>query len=230
MSPSPTTGPVYAKSARPVDVAAAFEEHRRTTPRGLVRPIIVPATASTTVAQKREACARADAARPRRLGGGMDLQDIRQSRYAVGGVAHAFGVVGHGHPIRLERGAFAEAIACRGLSLFLNHPDAGEEASLASMTDGSLHVEEDWRGCWFEAAFRDDPPGREAFRLVWHGEVTGVSFGWRGGAVHHEHGTAVFSHVNAWELSLLTAPSRPRFQLTWVRPSAEALRRRQAFL
>src|SRR5690349_21803491 len=103
---------------------------------------------------------------------------VRNVRRAIGGYAAVFDQQSVRGDLIVAPGAFRDVIASRGVFLFLNHPgDAGVRPSLASTTRGTLYLEEDGYGLWFEACLENDPDGIEAYRHVLYGSATGVSWG-----------------------------------------------------
>jgi phage head maturation protease len=97
------------------------------------------------------------------------------------------------------------------------------------MQAGTLHVEEDRFGLWFEAALQGDA-GRHTYLAMRCGAVTGLSWGSSGGfSKLMTGGIREYSAHDAWEISILTTPAQPRFSNTWMAPNAEARRHRRFY-
>jgi HK97 family phage prohead protease len=234
--PAQTITRIHARDASPAAVAEAFTRAAAQTRHGLFGPIdapmiVIPASRALGVqAPPREPRAAA-AVRPQpRPVAAADraLASIRSSPYAIGGYAAVFNRTSRGgNPIWIAPGAFRGAIAARSVYLVLNHPEAGERPSLASQAAGSLHLEEDARGLWFEAALRDDDAGRRAFRLIHSNAAAGMSWGSCGGTQDaNAVGGCRYTSLAIWEISIVAPPERPRFEGTWVAINGVARRRR----
>jgi HK97 family phage prohead protease len=233
MPPSASPRIVRAKDASALSISKAFEEQRRGATRGFFGPgslpvIHIPVPSGTMVQGMREAPSRptpTPVIKSRPLSSADALRAIREHRLSIAGYAAVFSVTSAGAPhIRICPGAFRRAIAARGVYLLLDHPDAGEAPSLASMPAGTLYLEEDNHGLWFEAALSS----ALAYRMVVDGDMSGVSWGSSGG--HYVDGAAgvrIYDDMAIWEVSLLSKPDVPRFPQTWVMDNRDARMRRR---
>lgn len=156
---------------------------------------------------------------------------FRFDRYAIGGYAARFDLTSPigGRLEQVRHGAFAKAIAAGRIHLLVNHLNYADHRalSLASMSRGTLHVEEDSVGLWFEASLYDDAHGARMMQSVQQGMVTGASTGCRGNfdyVCRGKNGVDLLTESNPWEISLVTAPRQPGRRGTWVKPLEEALR------
>ena len=122
--------------------------------------------------------------------------------------------------------AFREVIASRGVFLFLNHPgDAGVRPSLASTSAGTLYLEEDRHGLWFEAALADDAAGIEAYQNVIYACVSGV-LAQRGIGIHDSSGCSYGDEPSRVGSVFARATSSTRFRATWAATNIAARSRR----
>jgi len=160
------------------------------------------------------------------------LERIRAHPYAVSGYAVTFNQVSvrAGGRELTAPGAFARALVLnRGWYLLLNHVVDGRP-SLASMATGTLHVEEDSYGLWFDAQLPDDRVGARLFDAVCRREICHVSTAtWGPTCEAHTlpDGLLVFTGVPAaWEISLLAPPQQPALVGTWVQANGAARRER----
>lgn len=161
------------------------------------------------------------------------MNSIRNHPHAIAGYVARFDVVSPhgGRREQIRPGAFAKALLAGGWFLFENHRNYADDGalSLSSMRTGTLHVEEDAVGLWFEAALRDDADGARMMALLHRGQVLGASTGSRfnGGLDHWltGNGVDILTESNPGEISLMTN-AQPARQGTWVLPIAEALPRK----
>jgi HK97 family phage prohead protease len=176
----------------------------------------------------------ADAA-PRRVRPGAaarpvtTLEHIRAHRYGVGGYASLFHQETTNGYVYLP-GAFRAADVRH---LRLNHaglPGCGPvRPSLASVDMGTLYVETDAIGLWFEAALYEDTEGAGVMSDIRTRRIGGVSIGWE--LSSHDATTSgrltVVRKLGIFEISILSAGVRPGCPGTWVDVNADARVRRR---
>lgn len=242
---------IYAKDATPAAIAVAFAEQVRRCPAGLFGPINPPmiyiprATLSPARARLPMTPTRSTAVKrtqalslPVTLRPSADpqtaLREIRAHRYAIAGYACLFNTISRrcayvsGADRELVKpGAFARAIAGGGWHLLVDHRNYADDQahSLASITSRTLHVEEDERGVWFEAAL-DGRDGARIFDRVCRREVCEVSIGSSGASGYITSGTYVLEESAGWEISLVTPPFRAARVGTFVLQNMSARRQR----
>jgi HK97 family phage prohead protease len=152
---------------------------------------------------------------------------VRAQSLAIAGYAALFGVPAwRSDGVReiLEAGAFQRAIALNSVYLLRDHADG---TLLACNRGGTLHLEEDRIGLWFEAALPDTRLGSWLFCRIAAGGASGVSVGSDRTRGRMVNGVLHADHVDAWEISLVLPPNRPARAGTWVAPLRMALRRRR---
>ncbi len=155
------------------------------------------------------------------------LERIRAHRYAIGGYACLFNTISVIAGVRelVKPGAFERALAARNWYLLGNHVVG--RPSFASMHAGTLHVEEDPYGLWFEAQLPDDDGvGARLMDAVKRRTICGVSTGGCKQRVQQIQGNRVLIEAAVWEISLAIAPCQPQRVGTWVLPNSEAQRHR----
>jgi HK97 family phage prohead protease len=144
----------------------------------------------------------------------------------IGGYAITFNTVSVRGGVRevVKPGAFAQVIAERsGLYLLRNHSVG--QPSFASTGDGTLHLEEDGHGLYFEAQLANDAAGARLLGQVCRRQVCEVSIGSLWDLSEVDNGIRVFYEIGMWEISL-AEPGRAGCVGTWVRPIMEARRDR----
>ncbi len=154
---------------------------------------------------------------------------IRAHPYAIGGYACTFNQVFRrgGVPTIVAPGAFARAIIEGDWHLLLNHAFSPPSSpSQASTVAGTLHVEEDDYGLWFEAQLPDNPDGTRLMDQVRRREVCGVSAASHNLTVMEVNGIDVWSAMETWEISLMMPPNRAACPGTFVFPNLSARRHR----
>jgi HK97 family phage prohead protease len=149
---------------------------------------------------------------------------IRARPHAVGGYACTFNQVFRrgGVPTVVKPGAFARAIATAHWQLLVNHG----APSQASTGEGTLHVEQEEYGLWFEASLPDDAAGAQLMERVRRREISGVSTASTHSTVMTVDGIDVWDDMDAWEISLMLPPARAALRGTFALPNIAARRHR----
>jgi len=158
---------------------------------------------------------------------GSTLQRIRAHRYAIGGYACVFNTISVLRGVRelVKPGAFTNALAAGGWYLLDSHIVG--RASLASMAAGTLHMEDDRYGLWFEAALPDDDDvGARLMAAVCRRAIGGVSTGGLLETSYSVKGTRILTDTTVFEIGEISLVSSPARVGTWVRPNAVAQRDR----
>lgn len=151
---------------------------------------------------------------------------IRVHRHCIAGYAAVFErVFAHSSGrVLIEPWAFTAALAEGGVCLFLNH-DTGAPP-LASQRDGTLFLEQDEVGLWFECALSLAGAGARLMAQILRREISGMSVGTRSTQSRLVAGVHVWSDMAATEISLMAPPYRPACVETFVLPTLAARRQR----
>ncbi len=228
------TSPVYARDASPAAVSAAFAEQARRCKVGLYGPInppmiYVPMTPQartvqrTPIVRARPSVPVIKPAPPKPDARLETMGRIRSSPYAIGGYAATFNVRSPNVGI-VKPGAYAQSLREGGWFLLWNHRNAEDHGapSLASMSSGTMHAEEDEHGLWIEAAL---PREQDSVRII--AAASGMSMGYVCRCAHpaasHD---VIHTELAVWEVSVVTRPLRPARVGTWFKPNFEARQER----
>jgi len=223
---------ICAKDSTPAAISDAFARqaaHMRPGPLGPIGQCVVyiPGQARSPDGQVGKtrspatAIAVAAPARPVRA-----LDRIRAAPYAIGGYACTFNQAYRRNGVlnRLAPGAVARAIAAGNIYLLRDHAEGAP--SQASTDAGTLHVEEDEYGFWFEAALPEDADGALLLNRISTGDIREVSTGSVDDLFVTVDGIRVWIQLNVWEISLATPPRRAARVGTFVHRNLVARHRR----
>lgn len=153
-----------------------------------------------------------------------DLAAIRASRNAIAGYASLFNrVTTNGNTY--VPGAFRAADVRYLLREHAGFPTGAALPSLASVGRGTLHVETDRLGLWFEAAL-DAGDAAEWLPAIGSRRI-GVSIGWTGSVEERTlvNGVNVYRAISLFEISLVKGHGA--CPGVWVDAIGDALRRRR---